>query len=71
MKLTKDKIEEICQEAIKELTMEVKFDGTNLSLVGVLTNKINPTPANLVGLGIYSHSSKDVVIPPKFESWTI
>ena len=67
MKLTKDKIEEICQEAIKELTMEVKLDGTNLSLVGVLKNKINPTPTDLVGLGIYSHSSKDVIILPKYD----
>lgn len=66
MELTKDKIEEICQEAIKELTKEVKLDGTDLSLVGVLTNKINPTPTNLVGLGIYSHSSKDVIILPNY-----
>jgi hypothetical protein len=66
MELTIDKMEEICYEAIKELTKEVEIDGTNLSLVGILTNKNNPTPTNLVGLGIYSHSSKDVIILPEY-----
>lgn len=62
MELTIDKIEEICQEAIKELTMEVKLDGTNLSLVGICTDKTNPTPTTVVGLGIYLPSCKDVIM---------
>lgn len=62
MELTIDKIEEICQEAIKELTQEVKHDGTNLSLVGICVDKSNPNPATVVGCGIYSPSHKDVII---------
>ena len=41
MKLTIDKIEEICLEAIKELTQETKLDD-NLSLVGICVDKNNP-----------------------------
>ena len=59
---TINKMEGMCQEAIKELTQEVKLDGTNLSLVGLCTDKINPTPVNVVGCGIYSPSHKDVII---------
>ena len=62
MELTIDKIEEICQEAIKELTLEVKLPDTNLSLVGICTDKTNPTPTTVVGCGIYSPSHKDVII---------
>ena len=62
MELTIDKIEEICQEAIKELTLEVKLPDTNLSLVGICKDKINPTPATVVGCGLYSPSDKDVII---------
>ena len=62
MELTIDKIEEICQEAIKELTQEVKLPDTNLSLVGICTDKTNPTPTTVVGCGIYSPSHKDVII---------
>ena len=62
MELTIDKIEEICQEAIKELIQEVKLPDTNLSLVGICTDKINLTPTNIVGCGIYSPSHKDVII---------
>lgn len=62
MELTIDKIEEICQEAIKELTQEVKLPDTNLNLVGICIDKTNPTPSNVVGCGIYSPSHKDVII---------
>ena len=62
MELTIEKIEEICQEAIKELTLEVKLPDTNLSLVGICIDKTNPTPTTVVGCGIYSPSHKDVII---------
>lgn len=62
MELTLDKIEETCLEAIKELTQEVKLPDTNLTLVGICTDKNNPTPITLVGYGIYSPLHKDVII---------
>lgn len=62
MGLTIEKIEEICQEAIKELIIEVKLPDTNLSLVGICIDKTNPTPTTVVGCGIYSPSHKDVII---------
>jgi hypothetical protein len=62
MEVTIDKIEEICLEAIKELTQEVKLPDTNLSLVGICIDKTNPTPTTVVGCGIYSPSHKDVII---------
>ena len=62
MELTIEKIEEICQEAIKELILEVKLPDTNLSLVGICIDKTNPTPTTVVGCGIYSPSHKDVII---------
>jgi hypothetical protein len=55
-------MEKICLEAIKELTQEVKLPDTNLSLVGICTDKTNPTPTTVVGCGIYSPSHKDVII---------
>lgn len=62
MELTIEKIEEICQDAIKELTKEVKLPDTNLSLVGICIDKINPNPATVVGCGIYSPSHEDVIM---------
>ena len=55
-----DKIEEICQEAIKEITQEVKLPDTNLSLVGICVDKNNPNIGTVPGCGIYSKSQKDV-----------
>lgn len=62
MKLTKDKIEEICQEVIKALTKEVKLDGTNLSLIGIFDDDIHDDPNKVAGCGIYSSLHKDVII---------
>lgn len=61
MKLTIDKIEEICLEAIKELTQEAKLDD-NLSLVGICVDKNNPNIGTVLGCGIYSKSQEDVFI---------
>lgn len=62
MEVTIDKMEEICLEAIKELTQEVKLPDTDLSLVGLCVDKSNPTPYTVVGCGLYSPSHKDVII---------
>lgn len=59
MELTIDKIEEICLEAIKELTKETKLDD-NLSLVGICVDKNNPNIGTVPVCGIYSKSQKDV-----------
>lgn len=62
MKLTIEKIEEICQDTIKELTKEVKLPGTNLSLIGVFKDELKEDPITVVGCGIYSSSNKDVIV---------
>ena len=62
MELTKDKIEEICQEAIKTLTKEVQLDGNNLSLIGIFDDDIHDSPFKVTGCAIYSKSQDDVII---------
>ena len=61
MELTIDKIEEICLEAIKELTKEVKLDD-NLSLIGIFKDELQEDPITIVGCGLYSKSQEDVII---------
>lgn len=62
MELTMEKIEEICQGTIKELTKEVKLDGTDLSLVGIFKDELQDDPITVVGCGVCSSSHKDVII---------
>lgn len=62
MKMTIEKIEEICQDAIKELTKEVKLPDTNLSLIGIFQDEHQEDPTTVAGCGLYSSSYKDVIV---------